>query len=138
MRLRLSTDSIRDESIQRVEDLSGQAITSCYQCGRCSAGCPVVDEMEVIPNEVIRLLQLGQIEKVLSSKTIWICASCMQCSARCPKGVEFSSICDALRATVLRKRLATPAVDAGDVSSVMASKAPQMGVVSALRKLLNG
>ncbi len=138
MRLRLSTDSIRNASIERVEDLSGQALSSCYQCGRCSAGCPVVDEMDLIPNEVIRLLQFGQIKKVLRSKTIWICASCMQCSARCPKGVEFSSICDALRAMVLRMRLATPAVDAGNLSRVMVSKAPQMGVVSALRKLLNG
>ncbi len=135
MRLRLSREVIKDDLVRRVEDLSGQNIAMCYQCGRCSAGCPVVDEMDILPSEVIRLLQLGQIEEVLDSKTIWICASCLQCASRCPRGVEFSSICDALRAIVLRRRIATPSVDAGDVSRVMVTDAPQMGVVGALRKL---
>ena len=78
---------------------------------------------------------LGQMDEVLSSKTIWTCASCLQCASRCPKGVEFSNICDALRAVVLRTRLATPKVDADEVTSVMVSDAPQLGVVGALRKL---
>jgi heterodisulfide reductase subunit C len=135
MRLRLTADMVRDEAIDRVETLSGQNILACYQCGRCSAGCPVVEEMDVIPSEVIRLLQLGQMDEVLSSKTIWTCASCLQCASRCPKGVEFSNICDALRAIVLRTRLATPKVDADGLTRVMMSDAPQMGVVGALRKL---
>ncbi len=135
MRLRLTADMVRDEAIDRVETLSGQNILACYQCGRCSAGCPVVEEMDIIPSEVIRLLQLGQMDEVLSSKTIWTCASCLQCASRCPKGVEFSNICDALRAIVLRTRLATPKVDADGLTRAMVSDAPQMGVVGALRKL---
>ena len=135
MRLRLTTDMIRDEVLERVETLSGQHLLACYQCGRCSAGCPVVDEMDIVPSEVIRLLQLGQTEEVLKSKTIWTCASCLQCASRCPKGVEFSNICDALRAVVLRTRLSTPRVDADEVTPIMVSDAPQMGVVGALRKL---
>jgi heterodisulfide reductase subunit C len=135
MRLRLTADMVRNEALDRVETLSGQKLLSCYQCGRCSAGCPVVEEMDIVPSEVIRLLQLGQVEEVLRSKTIWTCASCLQCASRCPKGVEFSNICDALRAIVLRSRLSTPRVDADEVTPVMVSDAPQMGVVGALRKL---
>ena len=135
MRLRLTTDTIRNEVVGRVETLSGQHLLACYQCGRCSAGCPVVDEMDIVPSEVIRLLQLGQVDEVLNSKTIWTCASCLQCASRCPKGVEFSNICDALRAIVLRTRLSTPKQDADELRSVMVSDAPQMGVVGALRKL---
>ncbi len=135
MRLKLNADMIRDERLDRVEDLSGQRLLACYQCGRCSAGCPVVDEMDIVPSEVIRLLQLGQVDEVLRSKTIWVCASCLQCASRCPKGVEFSNICDALRAIALRSRLSTPRVDADEVTSIMVSDAPQMGVVGALRKL---
>lgn len=135
MRLKLSADIIRDETVDRVQTLSGQNLLQCYQCGRCSAGCPVVEEMDIVPSEVIRLLQLGQIHAVLNSKTIWTCASCLQCASRCPKGVEFSNICDALRAIVLRTRLSTPRVDADEVPPVMVSDAPQLGVVGALRKL---
>jgi len=135
MRITLTTEVIGDEVLERVETLSGQKLRACYQCGRCSAGCPVVEEMDIIPSEVIRLLQLGQIEEVLASKTIWTCASCLQCASRCPKGVEFSNICDALRAIALRARLSEPRVDADDVTPVMVSDAPQMGVVGALRKL---
>ncbi len=135
MKLRLTADMLSDEILDRVETLSGQMLRACYQCGRCSAGCPVVEEMDIIPSEVIRLLQLGQVDEVLNSKTIWTCASCLQCASRCPKGVEFSNICDALRAIVLRTRLATPKVDADGLTRVMMSDAPQMGVVGALRKL---
>jgi heterodisulfide reductase subunit C len=135
MRLKLTADMFANELLERVETLSGQKLSSCYQCGRCSAGCPVVEEMDIVPSEVIRLLQLGQIDDVLGSKTIWVCASCLQCASRCPKGVEFSNICDALRAIVLRSRLSRPRVDADEVPPVMVSDAPQLGVVGALRKL---
>lgn len=135
MRYRLTSALIKDDVVQRIVTLSGQNLGSCYQCGRCSAGCPVVAEMDMLPSEVIRRLQIGQVDEVLASKTIWICASCLQCASRCPKGVEFSSICDALRQTVLRKRLSKPNVDADDVTPVMVSDAPQLGVVGALKKL---
>ncbi len=135
MRLKLSADVIKGDLVGRVAELSGQNLSACYQCGRCTAGCPVVEEMDIVPSEVIRLLQLGQIEPALESETIWICASCLQCASRCPRGVEFSSICDALRAIVLRKRLSGSVVDADEVTMTMVSDAPQMGVVGALRKL---
>jgi len=135
MRLKLSADVIKGDLVERVAELSGQNLSACYQCGRCSAGCPVVEDMDIVPSEVIRLLQLGQVEPALDSETIWICASCLQCASRCPRGVEFSSICDALRAIVLRKRLSGSVVDADEVTRVMVSDAPQMGVVGALRKL---
>ena len=95
----------------------------------------MVEEMDVVPSEVIGLLQLGQVETALETKTIWICASCLQCASRCPKGVEFSSICDALRAIVLRRRLSSPRIDADELPPIMVSDAPQMGVVGALKKL---
>lgn len=135
MRLKLSAEVIKGDLVERVAELSGQNLSACYQCGRCSAGCPVVEEMDIMPSEVIRLLQLGQVEPALDSETIWICASCLQCASRCPRGVEFSSICDALRAIVLRKRLSGSVVDADEVTRTMVSDAPQMGVVGALRKL---
>ena len=67
-----------------VESQSGQKVLDCYQCGKCSAGCPAAEFMDLTPRQVMRAVQLGQAELALRSSTIWLCASCQTCSARCP------------------------------------------------------
>jgi len=80
-----------------IEHLSGTNLRDCYQCGKCSAGCPMADAMDILPNRLIRLVQLGQAEKALRAESIWKCVSCMTCSARCPKAVDCAGVMDALR-----------------------------------------
>src|SRR5271165_5691880 len=79
------------------EPLSGTSLRDCYQCGKCSAGCPMADSMDVLPNRLIRLVELGQIEKAMRAESIWKCVSCMTCTARCPKLVDCAGVMDALR-----------------------------------------
>ena len=76
---------------------SGENLLACYQCQKCSAGCPVAYAMDVLPNQVIRMVQFGLREKVLSSHTIWICASCYTCSVRCPNDIDIAKVMDVLR-----------------------------------------
>jgi heterodisulfide reductase subunit C len=104
MRTYISRKKIRDDFVRKVEELSGQKLLVCYQCGKCSAGCPQVGQMDILPNQVIRLAQLGQKEDLVGSKTIWVCASCMTCNVRCPKGVKIAEVMEAVRQIVLRKR----------------------------------
>ena len=81
-------------------DLAERAHTrlrDCYQCGKCSAGCPVGLQMDMLPNQLIRLVQLGQEARALSSTAIWQCVSCQTCTSRCPKSVDCAGIMDALR-----------------------------------------
>lgn len=59
--------------------------------------------MDLLPNQVIRLVQLGQEERVLSSRTIWLCASCLTCDSRCPRGIDISRVMEALRVMILRR-----------------------------------
>ena len=129
MRRRLSKDKLRSEFVRKVEEISGQNLLKCYQCGKCSAGCPIVSEMDILPSQVIRLAQMGSDEEVLDSKTIWLCASCMTCMARCPKGVDLAKVMEALRLIRLRKN-----IDHVDISSICAGDLPQIAVVSNLRK----
>jgi heterodisulfide reductase subunit C len=82
---------------ETVSELSGEDIYSCYQCGKCTAGCPVAPEMSHTPNQIIRLIQLGLKEEVLASLTIWLCASCETCTTRCPKEVDIAKIMDTMR-----------------------------------------
>jgi len=83
--------------VRKVEALSGTSVRRCMQCGKCSAGCPMATFMEHPPNRVVRLLQLGQWQRLLSGQSIWYCASCETCSARCPNKVHLASVMDALR-----------------------------------------
>lgn len=91
-----------------------------------------MDAMDTLPNQIIRLLQLGLEEEVLNSKTIWICASCFTCEARCPKGVDLSKIMEALRILLLRK--GKDFIEVSNLSDEELEEAPQQLLVCGSRK----
>jgi len=118
--------------MKRVSELSAQNLYACYQCGKCSGGCPSVWQMDILPNEVIRLLQIGQSNDALNSETIWICASCFTCSVRCPRGIDLARIMEALRQIQLRKNI--DRVEIKRISSEQMAKLPQIALVGNFRK----
>ncbi len=93
----IQQDQLYPKTIKLVQELSGQNVKDCYQCGKCSAGCPIAAYMDLQPNQVIRLLQLGLVDDALRSRTIWLCASCETCTTRCPREVDLAAVMDALR-----------------------------------------
>ena len=93
----LSNETMNVGFVRKVEALSGTSVRRCFQCGKCSAGCPMTSFMEHPPNRIVRLLQLGQYERVLAGRSIWYCASCETCATRCPNKVNLAAIMDALR-----------------------------------------
>ena len=94
----------KGELVQEVEELCGENLFGCYQCGTCSAGCPFVEDMDLAPDEVIRYVILDK-KEVLNSKTIWLCASCYTCAERCPRDLNLTKIMEALRQIILRKKI---------------------------------
>ena len=64
--------------------------------------------MDLEPNQVVRLLQLGDFEKALRSGAIWACVSCQTCSTRCPQSVDCAGIMDGLREVALQRDIACP------------------------------
>lgn len=90
------------ESLVRlIEKESGQPINRCYQCKKCSAGCPVAPMADLHTNEVIRLVQIGDTERLLNSNRLWLCLSCKTCQARCPNGIDTSAVIDVLKGMVM-------------------------------------
>lgn len=93
------------EAVAEVALLSGVRADKCYQCGKCTAGCPVAFAMDKVPREIMRLVQLGLVEDALNSKTIWLCASCDTCSTRCPREVDIAKVMETLRIIAKQKGL---------------------------------
>lgn len=87
--------SLRREEVlvREVAALSRQNLYACYQCGKCTAGCP----FSFGPQQVVRYLQLGQVAEALALDTVWGCAGCLTCTAACPKGVDPARIMRTLR-----------------------------------------
>src|SRR5512136_145766 len=81
----------------RIQERCGENVYLCYQCKKCSAGCPVVAHMDLAPNQLLRAIQLGQNERVLRSKTIWICANCQTCVTRCPHNIDLPRAMDVIK-----------------------------------------
>ena len=88
---------------QQVKQVSGVSFDRCYQCLTCSLGCPVAFAMDYTPNQVIRMVQLGLKQRVLSSSTIWLCSACETCATRCPNEVDMVRVMDTLRQMALRE-----------------------------------
>ena len=85
--------------------------SECYQCGKCTAGCPVAYEMDIPPHQMMRAVQLGMRDAALSSRTIWICAACDTCSARCPQDADPAGVIDALRRIAYAEGVKSPERD---------------------------
>jgi len=63
-----------------VEDTT--RFNACYGCAKCTSGCPVADRMDFRPHEAMRLLQLGDVEKLVTAESPWECIGCQTCLAR--------------------------------------------------------
>ncbi len=85
------------ELAQEIGREAGENVFLCYQCVKCTSGCPLADYFDLAPHQVMRALQLGQDDRVLNSRTIWLCASCETCTTRCPQGLDVAGIMDRLK-----------------------------------------
>ena len=132
MRVEISSRKLDSGFIKKVAEISGQDLLACNQCGKCSAGCPMCFAMDLLPNQIIRLAQLGLEEDIASAKTVWLCASCLTCTVRCPRGVDLGRVMEAIRLITLRKNI--DYVGAAGIPKDTVSELPQIALVSSFRK----
>ena len=132
MKVEILSERFNSNFAKKVKEISGEDINLCYQCGMCSAGCPIVFAMDLLPNQIIRLVQLGLEEDITKSKTTWLCASCLTCSIRCPRKLDLCKVMEALRLINLRKN--SDYTKPAELSPDALAKLPQIALVSSFRK----
>ena len=91
-------DKARDpEFKRRVEKESGQDLSTCYQCGNCTAGCPGAQVYDRQVNQIMRAVQMGLKDEALKNRSLWLCLSCSTCTARCPNNIDVAAVMETLR-----------------------------------------
>jgi len=86
-----------------VDAMAATHVAACYQCGKCSGGCPLSFAMDYQPRQIMRLVQMGLADEALASNTIWVCATCYTCTSRCPRDIDIAGVMDALRFMARRR-----------------------------------
>lgn len=123
----------QNAELEQIFAMSRQKINDCIQCAKCSAGCPASSHMDILPHQVVRLLQLGQVDKIAASKSIWNCAACFTCVSRCPRDIDIAKLMEAVRLTLIR-RSGQSRFTADNAPDVIDEKMPQQAIVSGFRK----
>jgi heterodisulfide reductase subunit C len=93
--------------ISEIKSNTNINVNRCYQCGKCSAGCAVAEEMDYPPSRVMRMLQTkdeANYRKILSSQAVWLCVSCQNCLTRCPMEIDIPQLMDYLRGKALQEK----------------------------------
>jgi heterodisulfide reductase subunit B len=99
---------INSDLAKRIQEELGQNVYLCYQCVKCTSGCPVGKYFDWQPNQIMRAVQLGQEDIALEAQTPWLCASCQTCTTRCPQDLDIAAIMDFLTREALDRGFKPP------------------------------
>jgi len=72
-------------------------ISACYNCGVCTAICPLSVDGASFPRRMSRYAQLGMRDKLLASPELWSCYGCSECTDSCPTRADPASFMAAAR-----------------------------------------
>jgi len=122
----------KDEYIAQIEELSGEDVSKCYQCGKCTAGCPMAEKMDLPPSMVMRYMQLELSDDLKKATSRWDCVGCLVCGSRCPKFCNPGAVMEALRMEDMRSGSRDEVIEKLPVNFV--KNAPQQAIVSGFRK----
>ena len=122
----------KSDFIRKVEEISGQNLGLCFQCGTCTGACPNSGDVDLLPRQLMRRAQLGLEQDIINSKIPWVCASCLNCTVRCPRGIDLARVMEAVRLLTLRDNI--DYVKLFDIPKDTIEELPQIALISSFRK----
>jgi ferredoxin/nitrate reductase gamma subunit len=78
-------------------------VQSCFQCGNCTAVCPLAQDSSGFPRRVIRMAQVGMERELLASEDLWRCYACGECTRTCPRQADPAEFMTAARSYVVAR-----------------------------------
>ena len=127
-----------DLRLKVLEKIGEHRPNDCFQCIRCTSGCPSMKMMELKPHEVVSLARLGFIDEIVESGIIWTCAQCLKCKERCPQDVAPVDLILALRNLAVEKEANVPEIVLRNISTLLETGfilKPQETITRKLEKL---
>ena len=118
---------------EEIREISGVDPYKCMKCGKCSASCPSVNEMDIKPYQFVSYVLRDDIESLVQSKSLWKCLSCFACVERCPRDVKPGKLIDAARQIVEREKGGNY-LSPDEIPSLLDPELPQQLLVSAFRR----
>jgi ferredoxin len=80
-----------------LKDYGAVGAEVCFNCGTCTATCPLTTDEHLFPRNMIRLAQLGLKDQLMASTDPWLCYYCGDCAESCPRQAEPGETMMALR-----------------------------------------
>lgn len=135
MTLRISGkgQTVTISSIKQINEMSGENVKVCMQCATCTGMCPMTEEMDFSPRQVMHMAQFGMADKLAEINTYWRCASCHACTVKCPRGIDIAKVMEALRQQTLRK--SEDQIKLSEIPKEDIREMPQIALVAGFRKL---
>ncbi|OGP69133.1 MAG: hypothetical protein A2169_04160 [Deltaproteobacteria bacterium RBG_13_47_9] len=76
----------------------------CYQCGKCTGGCPVSLKSKLnIRRLMIEGVLKSNLEWISEREELWDCTTCKTCTLRCPRGLKPMDLVIGMRETLVEE-----------------------------------
>ncbi len=82
---------------RQIIGLDAHDLSVCYQCGTCTAVCPISTADNPFPRKEMVWVQWGLKDRALGNASIWLCHQCGSCNAYCPRDAKPANVMAALR-----------------------------------------
>ena len=83
--------------IRSLSRQTGESYKKCFQCGTCSATCPISPEDSPFPRKEMAWALWGMRDRLLEDPDVWLCHHCNDCSVSCPRSGRPGDVLAAVR-----------------------------------------